>query len=108
MINMRREGDALTAYLAGEIDHCQAAGLRNDIEKTLEERAIRTLVLDFTDVSFMDSSGVGMIIGRYKTMRSRGGEVVAANMTQGVERLFRMAGLHRIIRIDSERRDAHE
>ncbi len=108
MLNMRREGAKLTAYLTGEIDHCRAADMRAQIEDALGDKAIRTLTLDFADVTFMDSSGVGMIIGRYKTMKARGGEVIAANMTQPVQRLFRMAGLHRIIQIEGERQDAHE
>lgn len=109
MLRMRREGGELTVYLSGELDHCQAAGLRTEMESALSgDRAIRTLALDFADVTFMDSSGVGMIIGRYRTMKARGGEVTAKNMTAAVERLFRMAGLHRIVRLDGERQEAHE
>lgn len=66
----------------------------------IADAQIKRLILDFTDVSFMDSSGVGMIIGRYKTMRARGGSVGAIGLHPPVDRLFRLAGLHRIIQIE--------
>ena len=97
MVKSRKTGDQLIVYLSGEIDHCAADGLRRDIEKLLEDARIRRLILNFERVSFMDSSGVGMIIGRYKTMRERGGSVGACGMNPVVDKLFRMAGLHRII-----------
>ena len=97
MLESRRTGDRLCVHLSGEIDHCAASELRAQIEELLQDASIRSLWLDFTDVSFMDSSGVGMIIGRYKTMRERGGSVAACGLKPPVEKLFRMAGLHRII-----------
>ncbi|MBR5301833.1 MAG: STAS domain-containing protein [Clostridia bacterium] len=89
--------ECLIVYLSGEIDHCSAEKLRKEIEEKLLDRTIRRLVLDFSHVSFMDSSGIGMLIGRYKTMTERGGNVFARGMQPSVCRLFRMAGLHRII-----------
>lgn len=97
MVKSRKSGDQLTVYLSGEIDHCTAERLRGEIETLLGDARIRRLILNFEGVSFMDSSGVGMIIGRYKTMRERGGTVAAYALTPTMEKLFRMAGLHRII-----------
>lgn len=97
MVKSRKSGDQLTVYLSGEIDHCTAEKLRGEIETLLGDARIQRLVLNFGSVSFMDSSGVGMIIGRYKTMKERGGSVSACGFTPPVEKLFRMAGLHRII-----------
>lgn len=97
MVKSRKNGDQLIVYLSGEIDHCTAERLRGEIEALLGDARIRRLVLHFENVSFMDSSGVGMIIGRYKTMRERGGTVAACGLKPPVEKLFRMAGLHRII-----------
>ena len=92
-----RNGDQLIVYLSGEIDHCCAEKLRGEIEGCLRDRSIKRLMMDFSRVSFMDSSGIGMLIGRYKTMSDRGGLVYARGMQPQVSRLFRMAGLHRII-----------
>lgn len=99
MLKSKRHGDRLCVYLEGEIDHCIAGGLREEIEALLREPGIRALNLDFSGVSFMDSSGVGMIIGRYKTMVARGGTVSASGLHPPVDRLFHLAGLHRILTI---------
>ena len=97
MVKSRKNGDQLIVYLSGEIDHCTSDRLRREIETLLEDAKIRLLILNFEGVSFMDSSGVGMMIGRYKTMHERGGSVRACGLKPEMEKLFRMAGLHRII-----------
>lgn len=97
MVKSKKYDDQLTVYLSGEIDHCSADRLRKEIESLLADARIRRLTLDFEQVSFMDSSGVGMIIGRYRTMRERGGTMTACGLHPPVEKLFHMAGLHRII-----------
>lgn len=97
MVKSKKKGDQLIVYLCGEIDHCAAERLRTEIEALIADARIRRLLLDFEGVSFMDSSGVGMIIGRYKTMHARGGTVSAAGLKPPVDMLFRLAGLHRII-----------
>ena len=96
MLESRRTGDRLCVHLRGELDHCAADAMRGELEAMLRDPGIRQLWLDFTDVSFMDSSGVGMI-GRYKTMKSRGGSVCACGLNPQMNRLFHLAGLHRII-----------
>jgi len=92
-----KNGNHLIVYLSGEIDHCCAEKLRKEIESRLQDRSVLRLTMDFSRVSFMDSSGIGMLIGRYKTMAERGGQVFARGMQPTVKRLFCMAGLHRII-----------
>lgn len=92
-------GEHLVVYLNGEIDHCCVDGLRRKIEACLRDQSIRRLTMDFSRVSFMDSSGIGMLIGRYKTMTEREGHVFARGMNSSVERIFRMAGLHKIISV---------
>ena len=103
MLIAHREGGRLCVALSGEIDHCAAQELRQELERLLVDRTITVLTLDFSQVSFMDSSGVGMIIGRYKTMAARGGRVTACGLKAPVDRLFHLAGLHRIIAVE----DAH-
>ena len=102
------DSGTLTICLNGEIDHYAAGKLREEIEKLIEKRKPGTLILDFHDVSFMDSSGVGMLIGRYKTMSAIGGKMVACCLSESVSRLYHMAGLHRIIPIvlDEGRKEA--
>lgn len=99
MLKAQMDENTLIVFLEGELDHCAVEGLRAELEERLLNRAIEHLHFDFQDVSFMDSSGIGFIIGRYKTMTDRGGRVSAGNLHPPVDRLFRMGGLHRIIEI---------
>jgi len=99
MVKWKRHDESLTVYLSGEIDHCAAEMLREEIEALIRKTKTNALTLDFKDVVFMDSSGIGMLIGRYKTMMSCGGRISACQLRQPIERLYRMAGLHRIIPI---------
>jgi len=101
-IQSKRDGDTVTVMLSGEVDHCSAEKIRESVEFLIRPAEIRHMRLVFKDVSFMDSSGIGMIIGRYKTMASKGGTVSAVGMKPNISRLFHMAGLHRIIRIEPE------
>ena len=104
MVKWKQSGDALTVYLSGEIDHCAAEKLKGEIESLIQKSKDKPLVLDFSSVTFMDSSGIGMLIGRYKTKMACGGKMYADGMHAAVERLYRMAGLHRIIPIISRER----
>lgn len=104
MLRHQKSGNCLTVYLHGEIDHCFAERYRETINTLLEDTQITTLILDYSSATFMDSAGVGLIIGRYKRMRSRDGRVLAKHMSPDIERLFRLAGLHRIISIDESGR----
>lgn len=100
MIKSRRVGEKLTIYLTGEIDHHAVTTLREDIDKLLDDRGVKLLELNFADVEFMDSSGIGMIIGRYKIMKVRQGQVSATGLSDNLERIYRLGGLHRIVPID--------
>ena len=92
--------NALTVFLTGEIDHHAVSSIRQKIDAMLEERKITTLILDFGDVSFMDSSGIGMIIGRYKIMKARDGKMLSIGLSPAIKRIYTLGGLHRIIPID--------
>ena len=87
----------LTVSPVGEIDHFQAESLRNSIDAMVLKTNARILVFDMTDIRLMDSSGIGMLIGRYKFMSRRGGKVRVCGMDAQVERIFRMSGLNQII-----------
>lgn len=88
----------LTVAPQGELDHCMAERIRNTIDATVLKTDARVVVFDLSEVGFMDSSGIGMMIGRYKFMKRRGGGVRVRGMQQSVERVFRMSGLGQIIK----------
>jgi len=104
----KSESESLTVFLSGEIDHYAAEKLRERIEALIERNHPQMLILDFDEVSFMDSSGIGMLIGRYKTMSAYGGKMCARHLSASVNRIYRMAGLHRIIPLvqDEGRKEA--
>ncbi|MGI5894143.1 MAG: STAS domain-containing protein [Candidatus Merdivicinus sp.] len=85
--------DKLFAHISGDIDHHSAAGLRDSIDRMVESALPQLLVLDFSGVSFMDSSGIGLIMGRYKLMQSLGGSIRVERVPAPLKRLMNLAGL---------------
>lgn len=88
--------ESLTAYLSGEIDHHSAKPIRDEIDQAAERGRPKDMVLDFRDVSFMDSSGIGLVMGRYALMQGMGGKLRAVNMSTHIRRVMRLAGLDRL------------
>jgi len=96
-IKMNTQGRTLIVALEGELDHIQAERLRAQIDAAYDKSPCKHIVFDMTKVSFMDSSGIGMVIGRYKNAEKRGGQLALANMTDGIARLFEISGLAKIV-----------
>lgn len=84
-------GGTLAAYLSGEIDHHAAQGLRCEIDAQVDARMPELLTLDFSGVTFMDSSGVGLILGRGRYMSSLGGRLTVQNPPASVRRMLDLA-----------------
>lgn len=83
----------LRAVLGGEIDHHTARSLREEIDETATRTKPTVLTLDFSNVQFMDSSGVGLILGRCKLMQLWSGKVRVANLPEKLEKIVSLAGL---------------
>ena len=99
-------GNALIALPKCEIDHHSANSLRSQVDAAFEKSACKHIVFDFSQVSFMDSSGIGMIIGRYKTAEKRGGQLALANMSDDIARIYQISGLAKIVTRASSVKDA--
>ena len=97
MLDYERHRQTLTVHLMDELDHRAAAQLRGELDELLRDGSIRRLVLDLQKLSFMDSSGIGFIIGRYKLMARRGGSVAVVNADRRMDRIFEMAGLYELV-----------
>lgn len=89
----------LVVSLSGELDHHTAKDVKNLIEEVIKNRGIVNLVFDFTNLTFMDSSGIGVVIGRYKLVRSMGGKVTIVSPARNVSKLLSMSGINKIIEI---------
>ncbi|MEE0741148.1 MAG: anti-sigma F factor antagonist [Emergencia sp.] len=85
--------DTLVVCLSGEIDHHVAERLRNDIDAQIQTYAAKNLILDFSDVSFMDSSGIGVVLGRYKKLAAVGGTVMIQNADRLIRQILDMSGI---------------
>lgn len=99
-IEMEIIQDVLCVRLSGELDHHTADNLRVQLTKTLEGYDIRHIVLNLASLSFMDSSGLGVILGRYKQLKRLHGEMVVCEISPAIQRLFEMSGLFKIINLE--------
>lgn len=90
--------EVLCIRLSGELDHHTAEQLRDEATRAIEKYGIRHIVLNLQELAFMDSSGLGVILGRYKQIKQMHGEMVVCAISPAVKRLFDMSGLFKIIR----------
>ena len=90
------QDEILLCQLSGEIDHHTALPCRLNIDEKIENCRPKTVVLDFSDVSFMDSSGIGLVMGRYKILSELGGNLEIIGLSDNSYRVMRLAGLDRI------------
>lgn len=94
-------GEFLTIRIRGEIDHHTAAEIRTGMDTLLLERRPARLYLDLSCVSFMDSSGLGLIMGRYAVMKELGGELVVLDPSPETMTILSLAGMERLLRIET-------
>ena len=92
-----RRGARGIVRLSGELDHHSASNVRNTLDLMLRDLTVREMQLDMTQVIFMDSAGLGVVLGRYKTLAARGGKMVVSGVRSSIDRIFRMSGLYALI-----------
>ena len=88
-----KEYGCLILRMPQELDHYQAEFLKEEADGLLLQYPVRNLIFDFADTQFMDSSGIGAIIGRCKNVRFSGGYVKAVNLNEQIQRVFQISGL---------------
>jgi stage II sporulation protein AA (anti-sigma F factor antagonist) len=93
-------GELLAVRILGEIDHHSALGIRHGIDAMIFEKRPTRLILDLSRIDFMDSSGLGLILGRYAEMKRLGGDMVVINPNKNVMKILRLAGAERMIKIE--------
>ena len=96
--------NCLTIFLPGELDHHNAEEIRKRSDYLIDQNHIRYVIFDFTDTTFMDSSGIGVIMGRYKRIYMMGGEVCAVHTSERMKKILTMSGVTRIMQIYEEDR----
>ena len=100
-VTIESSGSVVIAYLIGEIDHHTAGEVREKIDDTLMLVKPKTLILDFKNVSFMDSSGIGLVMGRYRLLQNINPacQIEIKNVTLQTKKIMELAGLSSIAKI---------
>lgn len=80
-----------------DLDHHNTLSIREQSDKLLDKGQIKSIVFDFSGTDFMDSSGIGVIMGRYKRLTLSGGKIFVTGINHNLDRIFRMSGLYRIV-----------
>ena len=91
--------NCLTIYLPREVDHHNADGIRKEADAVISRNHIRYVIFDFDRTDFMDSSGIGIIMGRYKTVSLIGGEVWAVHTNERIRKILTFSGAAKIMQI---------
>lgn len=98
-----KEG-CLTIQMPKELDHHEAGRLKMEADFLIGAYHVRRLVFDFRETEFMDSSGIGVIMGRYKTISLLGGEVWAVHTNERIRKILTLSGVTKIMQIYEEER----
>ena len=98
-LNFDFNDGVLRVAIVGEINHHNAVFIRQEIDEKIQELIPKNLVLDLAEVSFMDSSGLGLVMGRYQRMQELGGTLTVANPSAEHKKIFKDAGLNKLVKI---------
>lgn len=101
-MNYLVEENCLTIYLPQEVDHHYAEQMKREMDKLIACKHIKYVIFDFQNTDFMDSSGIGVIMGRYRQIYLLGGEVWAVHASERMKKILNMSGMTRIIQIYEE------
>ena len=97
ILKQEMDKNTLTLTIIGDIDHHSAKALRETIDASLFYHRPKLLRLVLSEVSFMDSSGLGLILGRYTRMNELGGKMVLVSPTRQIEKILTLAAIHKTI-----------
>ena len=100
------EKNLIIEFLTSELDHHITNEVRDEIDIILDSKSIKNIIFDFKNINFMDSSGIGVIIGRYKKISSDKGTVSVININPRVKKVFDLSGMNKIINVYSSYEEA--
>lgn len=96
-IDFLKDNRVVVVKINEEIDHHVCERIKSKIDLAIEFRKAQYLVFDFDGVNFMDSSGIGLIMGRYKLINKHGGQAFMINLKPAVRKIFQMSGIFKIL-----------
>ena len=103
-----KEGKTLILRITEEVDQHTADKLRRKLDNEIEVYSPQKVILDCSGITFMDSSGIGMVLGRYKLVKMLGGNLEIINVNKRMKKIFDMSGVSRIITIIDEEEEENE
>lgn len=96
----------MVVVLNGEIDHHTCVGIRQAVDRIYQKKRAKNLLFDFEKVTFMDSSGIGMLMGRYRLVAICGGMTGLYNVPGDIERILKMANIHKLMKAYTSKQEA--
>ncbi len=96
-LDMNNYKEALVVRLKGKLDHHTSRSTKNKIDINFDDRNMKHIILDMNEISFMDSSGIGLIMGMYQKVKDRDGKMIVVSDNRYVDRIVKMSGLLKII-----------
>ncbi len=99
-IQINVTGEVVTAHLGGELDHHTAKEMREKIDASLELNMPTLLILDFSQVSFMDSSGIGLVMGRYRNLIKSGAQLHITGAPPQIYKMLKLAGIEKLAKLE--------
>lgn len=98
----------LFVKLSGEIDHHTSVEIRETIDREFQKRRAKNILFDFDEVMFMDSSGIGMLMGRYRNVAITGGQVGLLNVSGNIDKVLALSGIYKLMKTYHNKEDALE
>jgi len=95
--NFKHHRNILIVELSGELDHHTAESVRLEIDEAIMKASVKHLIINAKKLEFMDSSGIGVILGRYKLMKHKQGKMLICNMNETIAKLLELSGIFKII-----------
>ena len=105
---LEMRGSDMIIFVPEELDHHSAEKIRRATDAMMQSRRVKNVIFDFRETVFMDSAGIGMIMGRYKLMQALGGHVTAVHVSKRVRKILVLSGIYKIVGICEEAVPASE
>lgn len=99
-------GKTLVVHMKGELDHHSAEYVRIKVDEKLDEKGAKNIIFDFSEVNFMDSSGIGVVLGRYRKVHDAYGKAGVINLKSSIKKIFDMGGLFKVVTLYENLQDA--
>lgn len=96
-VKYKLDNDILYVMLSGELDEYSASYIREHLDNTFESNKFSSVVFEMSALDFMDSTGIGVLIGRYKKLKKRNKDIYISNPTKSIEKIFNMSGIYDIM-----------